>query len=175
MYQKESVYNSYVDSKPGRDYHYKLTSYLEDQASLIQTWIYDVVTTLVWTCNSRQDSGERCPLCGWETLVQIQAVATTLQDLLNKAALKGTDPYALTWIHRRSRLSPCESATVPSPGLRACLWGRAGRWSPRGVLVGPGRTGWMGQATAGGPCRAAVASWVQAVSHGQSTGKCSTS
>ena len=62
---------------------------------MIQAWIYDVVVTLVWTCNSRQDSGERCALCGWETLIQIQAVATTLQDLLNRAALEGTDPYAL--------------------------------------------------------------------------------
>jgi len=95
MYQKESVYNRYVDSQPGRDYHYKIADYLENQASLIHAWIYDVVVTLVWTCKSRQDSGERCPLCGWETLVQIQAASTTLQDLLNKAALEGTDPYAL--------------------------------------------------------------------------------
>ena len=95
MYQKESVYNRYLDSQPGRDYRYKLTSYLENQASMIQACIYDVVVTLVWTCHSRQSAGEHCPLCGWETLVQIQAVATTLQDLLNKAALEGADPYAL--------------------------------------------------------------------------------
>jgi len=71
----------------------------------------------VWTCNSRQDS-ERCPLCGWETLVQIQAVATTLQDLLNKAALEGTDPYAL--INSRDQDDMIEEIKA-SPALQTNL------------------------------------------------------
>ena len=36
------------------------------------------------------------------------------------------------------RLCPCESATMPSPGLRACLWGRAGRWGSAQSLVDTG-------------------------------------
>lgn len=78
-----------------------------------------MVVTLVWTCNSRQDSGERCPLCGWETLVQIQAVATTVQDLLNKAALKRTDPYAL--INSRDQDDLIEEIKA-SPALPTNLW-----------------------------------------------------
>jgi len=38
-----------------------------------------------------------------------------------------------------------------------------------------GWMGWTGQAAAGGPCRAALAIWFQAVSQGQSVGRCSTS
>jgi len=90
--------------------------------------------------------------------------STSLPSLLAASAAPTGQPFAGGGRSRSPRT--LSSASLTGAG-RPCRTGRAG-WSPRGVLVGPGRTGWVSMAATGGPRRAPVAICSQAVSQGQS-------
>lgn len=90
------------DDNVSKSYAYRVSSYLESQASQIHSWYFDVLTTAIWTCNSYYGkSDHRCPMCGWPVKVQIVALSDVMDDDLTYQAENGVDPF--TYIHKMSQ------------------------------------------------------------------------
>lgn len=82
-----------VNSRLRDSYTRAVQSRYNYQARRIQSWIYDVITDVVWGCD--RGHGAFCPACdgGFGSVPYAEAVALATVEYLDDLARQGQDPY----------------------------------------------------------------------------------